>query len=82
MSRNSHLRNPKDFNLNKSFAEWNMNRANEAAEILIDESTDGYWDGEVSHCCEASIYNPSDDGWGMCSHCHEMAEVLNVADFE
>ncbi len=88
MTRNNHLRNKKDFDLNKSFAEWQINRANETEKealrtihteppILYDES-EGQ---DVSHCCETSV-NDVSDGWGRCSHCHEMAKVLNTADFD
>jgi hypothetical protein len=70
MTSNSHLRNNKDFNLMESYMEWKTK-----------DTLAGMTDGEVSHCCEAPV-NDVSGGWGRCSHCHEMAEVLNTADFD
>jgi hypothetical protein len=36
MTRNNHLRNKKDFDLNKSFTEWQINRANETYQEGLD----------------------------------------------
>ena len=35
-----------------------------------------------SNCCNSPIYTPSADGIGICSHCGEWAEILQIEEDE
>jgi|11_taG_2_1085331.scaffolds.fasta_scaffold09114_4 hypothetical protein len=33
-----------------------------------------------SNCCDAPVYTPNTDGIGLCSHCGEWAEIVQIEE--
>tara|TARA_B100000497_G_C7464634_1_gene286810 strand:- start:126 stop:287 length:162 start_codon:yes stop_codon:yes gene_type:complete len=35
-----------------------------------------------SNCCDSPVYTPNTDGIGLCSHCGEWAEIVQIEEDE